>query len=109
MILLYFESGFRVAACLLTRLSVVSALSGYGPGNVRALLLGCCAWLPCGGGAACKQVACGLPLQPLVVEVGRLLGWVLLGKASFVSAATGDFLDRLQDWWCTNVHGSRVC
>ena len=47
------------------------------------------------GEVACKQVACGLPLQPLVVEVGRLLGWVLLGKASFVSAATGDLLHHL--------------
>ena len=48
--LLRFESGFRVGNVPATRLDVVSAFSGYGPGHVWARLFGYCTWLPCEGG-----------------------------------------------------------
>ena len=50
---------------------------------------------------ASKQVACGLPPQPLVVAVGRLLGSVLFGKAGFVSVVTGGLLHHLVVNRCT--------
>ena len=65
-----------------TRLIVVSALSGYGPGDAWAVLFGYCAWLPCerGQSASGWRADCLLSLWLLGLAT---TSWVRLGMEDF--------------------------
>ena len=87
--LLHCGSGFRVGSVPATRLAVVFALSGYGPGNAWAVLFGYCAWLPCEGGqpASAWRADCLLSLWLLGLATcsgGCGLAWQTLGSPCYL-------------------------